>query len=175
MLKKIGIVVVVLVIAILGFATTKPDTFHMERSVTIQAPPEKVLPHVADFHAWTAWSPWEKLDPAMKRTYSGAASGKGAVYEWEGNSEVGQGRMEITDANASSGVTIKLDFIKPMEGHNIAEFKFAPEGGATKVTWAMHGPNNYLSKVMQVFIDMDKMLGAYFESGLADLKAASEK
>jgi len=175
MLKKIAIVVAVLVAAILGFATTKPDMFRVERSITIQAPPEKIFPHISDFHAWSAWSPWEKLDPAMKRTYSGTANGKGAIYEWEGNSEVGQGRMEILDANPSSGVTIKLDFIKPMEGHSIADFKFVPEGSATKVTWAMHGPNNYLSKVMQVFMNMDTMLGGYFETGLGDLKTAAEK
>ncbi len=175
MLKKIAMVLAVMVLAILSFATTKPDTFAMERSVTVQAPPEKILPHVADFHAWAAWSPWEKLDPAMKRAYSGAASGKGAVYEWEGNGEVGQGRMEIIDANPVSGRTIKLDLIKANEGHNEADVHVGPEGNATKVTWAMHGPNNYLSKVMQVFLDMDKMLGAYFESGLADLKTAAEK
>jgi uncharacterized protein YndB with AHSA1/START domain len=175
MFKKIAIVVVVLLAALLLFATTKPDTFRVQRTATIQAPPEKVFALINDFHDWGSWSPWEKLDPAMKRTYSGAANGKGAAYAWEGNSKVGAGRMEITDTSAPSKVTIQLDFIKPFEGHNVAEFTLEPQGGSTKVTWAMYGPSPYITKVMCVFISMDSMIGKDFEAGLANLKTVAEK
>jgi carbon monoxide dehydrogenase subunit G len=175
MFKKIAIVVVVLLAAVLLFATTKPDTFRVERTASIQAPPEKVFALINDLHNWGSWSPWEKLDPNMTRTYSGAASGKGAAYAWEGNSKVGAGRMEITDTSAPSKVTIQLDFLKPFEGHNIAEFTLAPQGSSTKVTWAMYGPSPYITKVMSVFISMDSMIGKDFESGLANLKTVAEK
>jgi len=175
MLKKIALVVIVLLAALVGFASMKPDTFHIERTATIGAPPEKVFALVQDFHQWGAWSPWEKLDPAMKRTHSGAPSGKGAVYEWEGNSDVGQGRMEILEATPISRVSIKLDFIKPFEASNTAVFNLTPEGGSTKVVWAMDGTNNFVSKVMQVFMDMDSLIGKDFEAGLANMKAAAEK
>ena len=155
MIKTILIVVVVALAAILIFAATKPDTFRVERSTSIKAPPEKIFPLINDFHNWPTWSPWEKMDPAMKRTHSGAASGKGAVYEWEGNSKVGKGRMEIVDAPAPSKVTIKLDFLKPFEGHNIAEFTLEPKGDSTNVTWVMDGPRPYVAKVMSVFFNMD--------------------
>ena len=120
-------------------------------------------------------SPWEKRDPNMKRTYSGAERGPGAVYQWDGNSEVGAGRMELTESTPSSHVAVKLDFIKPFEGHDVAEFTLVPAGDSTNVTWRMHGPNRYLGKVMMVFINMDKMLGKDFDQGLAGLKAAAEK
>ena len=175
MLKTIAIVVVVLVGALLAFAATKPDTFRVQRAASIKAPPEKIFPLINDLHSWGAWSPWEKLDPAMKRTHSGAASGKGAVYQWEGNGEVGAGRMEIVEASPPSAVRIKLDFLKPFEAHNFAEFTLEPKGDATNVTWAMYGPNTYVSKLMSVFVSMDSMVGKYFESGLANLKAATEK
>jgi len=175
MLKTIAIVVVVLVGALLAFAATKPDTFRVQRAASIKAPPEKIFPLINDLHSWGAWSPWEKLDPAMKRTHSGAASGKGAVYEWEGNGEVGAGRMEIVAASPPSAVRIKLDFLKPFEAHNYAEFTLEPKGDATNVTWAMYGPNTYVSKLMSVFFSMDSMVGKSFEAGLANLKAATEK
>ena len=175
MLKIVGIVLAVLVVAVLGMAMTKPDSFRVQRTARIQAPPDKIFPLIDDFHNWSSWSPWENLDPAMNRSHSGAPSGKGSVYEWEGNSKVGKGRMEITDASASSKVAIKLDFLKPVEGHNIAEFTLEPQGDSTNVTWAMYGPSPFPAKVMQVFISMDKLLGKEFESGLANLKAAAEK
>ncbi len=175
MFKKITIVVAVLVAAVLGFALTKPDSFSVQRTTKIIAPPEKIYPLINDFHSWSSWSPWEKVDPAMKRTHSGAASGQGAVYEWDGNSKVGKGRMEITEAASPSKVTIKLDFLKPIEGHNIAEFTLKPEGDSTSVTWAMRGPAPFISKVIQVFISMDSMLGKEFETGLANLKSAAER
>lgn len=175
MFKKIAIVVVVLLAALLAFAATKPDTFRVERSTSIKASPAKIFPLINDFHVWDAWSPWEKMDPAMKRTHSGASSGKGEVYEWEGNSKVGAGRMEITESSPPSKVIIKLDFIKPFEGHNIAEFVLEPKGDTTNVTWAMHGPAPYISKLMTVFVSMDSMVGKDFETGLANMKAVAEK
>jgi uncharacterized protein YndB with AHSA1/START domain len=174
MFKKIAIVVLVLVVAVLAYAATRPDTLHVERSATIQAPPEEIFPLISDFRRWASWSPYETRDPAMKKTYGGAAQGKGAVYEWEGNSEVGQGRMEITDADPSR-ITIKLDFIKPLEGHNVADFALVPQGGTTNVTWSMDGPSPYIGKLIGVFMNMDRMIGRDFEAGLANLKAIAEK
>ena len=175
MLKTIGIVVVVLIAAILVYAATMPDNFRVQRTTSIKAPPEKIFALIDDFHRWDAWSPWEKMDPAMKRTFSGPATGKGATYAWEGNSKVGEGRMEIIDAASPSTVRIKLDFVKPLEGHNTAVFTIEPKGDATTVTWAMDGPTPYIAKVMGVFVSMDKMIGKDFETGLANMKSAAEK
>jgi uncharacterized protein YndB with AHSA1/START domain len=175
MFKTIAIVVVVLLAALLVFAATRPDTFRVQRALGIKAPPERILPLITDFHRWNSWSPWEKLDPAMKRTHSGAASGKGAVYEWEGSGKVGAGRMEITESSPPSKVIIKLDFIKPFEGHNITEFTLQAQGDSTKLTWAMHGPNPYIAKLMLIFFSMDSMVGKDFEAGLAGMKAIAEK
>jgi hypothetical protein len=174
MLKKIAVVVVVLIAGVLVFAATKPDTFRVQRSASIKAPPEKIAAVLSDFHAWQGWSPWEKMDPAMKRSYSGAEKGKGAAYAWEGNGKVGQGRMEIIDA-APSRVALDLDFVKPFEGHNKVVFTLAPQGDATEVNWAMQGPMPYVSKVISVFCDMDGMIGKEFENGLANLKTLTEK
>jgi len=173
--KIIVIVLVVLIAALLAFAATKPDTFSVERTATINAPPEKIFPLIADFHQWQTWSPWEKIDPTMVRTFSGAPSGHGAVYAWEGQGKAGAGRMEITSASAPSKVEIKLDFIKPFESSNVVDFTLEPEGDATKVTWSMTGPSAFITKIMCVFVSMDKMIGPDFERGLANLKAAAEK
>jgi len=175
MLKKIAIGVAVVVAAVLGFAMTKPDSFRVQRTMKIKAPPEKIFPLINDFHSWSSWSPWEKLDPAMRRTNSGSAMGQGAVYEWEGNAKVGKGRMEITEVSPPTKVTVKLDFLKPIEGHNIAEFTLEPQGDSTSVTWVMRGPTPFLSKVVQVFISMDSMIGKEFETGLGNLKSIAEK
>jgi carbon monoxide dehydrogenase subunit G len=177
-LTVVIIVVVVLVVgvaALLGFAAIKPDAFRVQRAAGIKAPPEKILPLINDFHNWGSWSPWEKLDPALKRTYSGAASGQGAVYEWEGNKKVGQGRMEIMESSPPSKITIKLDFLKPFEAHNTAEFMLERQGDSTAVTWTMHGRQPYMIKVMSLFFSMDKMIGKDFETGLANLKSITEK
>ena len=175
MLKTIALIVVVLIAGVLIFATMKPDTFSVQRSATIKAPPDKIFAVLNDFHRWTEWSPWEKLDPAMKRTLGGAASGKGATYAWEGNSKAGAGRMEIIVSVPASKVGIQLDFIKPFEGHNIAEFTLTPQGDATQVNWQMHGPAPFISKLMQVFVSMDTMIGKDFEEGLTNLKAVAER
>jgi hypothetical protein len=174
MLKTIGIVVVVLIAGVLVFAATKPDPYRVPRTASIKAPPEKIAAVLGDFHAWQAWSPWEKMDPAMKRSYSGAEKGKGAAYAWEGNGKVGQGRMEITDA-APSRVGLNLDFIKPFEAHNKVVFTLTPKGDATEVNWAMQGPVPYMAKIVHVFMDMDGMVGKDFEAGLANLKTITEK
>ena len=168
-------IVVALLAAFLIFAATKPDTFRVERAATIKAPPEKIFALISDLHGWGAWSPWEKMDPAMKRTYSGAASGKGAVYEWESSGKPGAGRMEITDTSAPSKVTIMLDFVKPFEAHNFAQFTLDAQGDATNVTWSMSGPSPYIAKIMDTIFNMDKTIGKEFETGLANLKSVAEK
>jgi uncharacterized protein YndB with AHSA1/START domain len=178
MFEIIAIIAVVLAVAIaiiLILAVTKPDRFSVQRATTIKAPAERIFPLINDFHQWGGWSPYENRDPAMKRSYSGAASGKGAVYAWDGNSNVGSGRMEILDASAPAKIVIKLDFFKPFEAHNTAEFTMLPQGDATSVTWLMHGPAPFISKVMQVFMNIDTMVGKDFEAGLANLKNLTEK
>jgi uncharacterized protein YndB with AHSA1/START domain len=177
MLEIVAIVVVVLVALIaglLGFAATRPDSFRVQRTTSIKAPPEKIFPLVNDLRSHALWSPWEKKDPAMKRTYSGTASGDGAVYEWDGNRNIGRGRMEITETSPPSKVTFKLDFLGPFEAHNIAEFTLDARGDATDVTWAIYGPSPYLSKAMGLLCNMDRMIGREFETGLANLKAITE-
>jgi uncharacterized protein YndB with AHSA1/START domain len=178
MFEIIAIVAVVLALAIavvLILAARKPDIFRVQRATTVKAPPEKIFPLINDFHQWGTWSPYETKDPAMKRSYSGEARGKGAVYGWEGNKNVGSGRMEILDAQAPSRIVIKLDFFTPFEGHNTAEFTMLPQGDGTNVTWLMHGPAPFMSKLMQVFINIDNMVGKDFEIGLANLKRLTEK
>lgn len=175
MLKTIAIIIAVLIAAVLIFAATKPDTFRVQRAASIKAPPERIFPLINDFNRWGAWSPWEKKDPAMKRTFGAATSGKGAVYAWEGNKDVGQGRIEIAESVAPSRITLKLDFMKPFEAHNLVEFTLEPKGDATSITWAMQGDTPYFAKIIHVFFDMDKMVGKDFEAGLATLKSIAEK
>ncbi len=175
MFKKIGIIGALLVASLLTYATTKPDTFRIQRSSTIAAPPENVFGLIEDLHQWASWSPWEKMDPAMKKVYSGAPQGAGAVLDWDGNNDVGTGRMEIVSTVPSSRVVIKLDFLKPFEAHNQAEFTLEGGGTATTLTWAMHGPQPFMMKVMDLVIGMDKMVGKDFETGLANLKQLAEQ
>jgi uncharacterized protein YndB with AHSA1/START domain len=171
----IAVLLAAAIAVVLFLASRKPDTLRVQRVASIEAPPENIFPLIADFHQWRAWSPYEDRDPNLQRSYSGAASGRGAVYAWEGNRQVGSGRMEILDAPPSSKVVIKLDFLKPFEAHNTAEFTFVPQGDTTNVTWLMHGPAPLLSKVMQVFMNMDNMIGKDFATGLANLKRLTEK
>ena len=178
MLKTIAIVVVVALVVplviVLVMAATKPDTFRIERATSIKAPPEKIFGLINDFRNFGSWSPYEKLDPTMKRTYSGAANGTGAVYAWEGNGKAGAGRMEITKSSPPSKISINLDFTRPFAAHNIVEFTLEPRGDATQVTWAMHGRSPYLAKVMTLFVSMDRMVGKDFETGLANLRNLAE-
>lgn len=175
MLKIIGIAVVMLVAGVLVFAVSRPDFFRIERSASIKAPPGKIFPLVSDLKGWSAWSPYEKKDPAMKRTFGAVSAGKGAVYEWHGDKNVGKGRMEITEAAPPSKIVIRLDFLEPFEAHNTAEFTMEGKGDSTTVTWAMYGPANFVSKLMGLFFSMDKMIGSDFEAGLANLKTLAEK
>src|SRR5882757_4429799 len=178
MFEIIAIIAIVIAIAIaivLILAAAKPDTFSVQRATTVKAPSEKIFSLINDFHQWGSWSPYENKDPAMKRSYSGAESGKGAVYAWDGNKNVGSGRMEILDASVPSKIVIKLDIFTPFEGHNTAEFTMLPQGDVTNLTWLMHGPAPFMAKIMHVFINMDNMVGKDFEIGLANLKKLTEK
>jgi carbon monoxide dehydrogenase subunit G len=177
MLRIMGILVAVVVVGIAGvlaFATTKPDTFRVERNASINAPPDKIFPFVNNLRAFALWSPYEKKDPGMQRTYSGAPLGKGAVYEWDGDKNVGSGRLAIADSSPPSKVTMHLEMLRPLETHNV-EFTLEPKGESTNVTWAMNGRVPYVAKILHVFINVDRMVGQDFEAGLASLKAVAEK
>lgn len=175
MIRKIAIILVVIIAAILVFAATKPDNFLVQRKASIKAPADKIYASLSNFKDWGHWSPWEEKDPQMKRVFSGEPSGKGAVYEWDGNSEVGKGRMEIVEATAPSQLAIKLNFTSPFEAENRAEFLLQPNADETQVTWAMSGKSNFFCKVMGVFMSMDEMVGKDFEAGLLKLKNLAEK
>ena len=174
MIKKIALAVVAILLVILGLAAMKPDSFAVRREIALKAPPARIAPLIADFHQWGSWSPWEHLDPKMQRTFSGAPSGPGAVYAWQGNDDVGAGRMEVTGQDPSK-VAIKLDFLKPFESSNTAEFVLTPQGDTTTVSWTMSGPMPFISKLMTVFVSMDAMIGKDFEKGLAAMKTVAEK
>lgn len=174
MFKKVALVLGIVVAALLVVIATRPDEFKVERSVTVAAPPIVAFSQVNDFHGWASWSPWDKLDPNMKRVYEGSPSGQGAVYSWTGNDQVGAGRMTITDSKPGERVVIKLEFLKPFEATNTTTFNFAPQGEGTKVSWTMEGKNNFLTKAFTLVNDMDKMVGNDFEKGLAQMKVVTE-
>lgn len=175
MLKKIALGVAAVVIVILMMAAMKPNTFTLSRSIAIDAPPEKIAALLTDFHQWQSWSPWEKLDPGMQRSFSGADKGVGAVYAWQGNKDVGSGRMEIVEAASPARTVVKLDFVEPFASSNVTTFTLVPAGRGTSVTWTMSGPMLFVSKLMTVFVSMDAMIGKDFDKGLAQLKSAAEK
>jgi hypothetical protein len=179
MIKTIAIVIAAALVVgiggVLAVAASKPDTFRVQRSTSIKAPPETIFPLINDFRQWASWSPYEHKDPAMKKSYSGAPAGKGAIYEWDGDKNVGKGRIAIAESTPARTVRLNLDMIRPFECHNVVVFTLEPATGETNVTWAMDGANNFISKVMGVFLDMDKMVGNDFEAGLASLKAIAEK
>jgi hypothetical protein len=174
MFKIIALVAVVLIAAVLIYAATKPDTFRVQRSASIKAPPEKIFPLINDLRSFNTWNPYEKKDPNAKGNYSGPSSGKGAAYAFDGNKDVGKGSIEITESSPTSKVTMKLNMIKPFEAHNIVEFTLQPVGDTTNVTWAIHGPMPYISKAMCLFFNMDSMIGKDFETGLSNLKTVAE-
>jgi uncharacterized protein YndB with AHSA1/START domain len=177
MLEIIAIVVVALAVAfgiVLILAARKPDRLSVRRAITVKAAPERIFSLIDDFRQWGTWSPYEQKDPAMQRSYGGAAGGRGAIYAWDGNRNVGSGRMEILESSPPSKIVIKLDFFKPFEGHNTAEFTLLPQGDVTQLTWLMHGPAPLMTRLMQVFIDLDHMIGREFEVGLANLKQLTE-
>jgi len=165
-----ALVVVVLALIV----AMQPSEFRIERSAVIAAPAPAVFAQVDDFHNWKAWSPWAKLDPAAKNSFEGAPSGKGAAFSWAGNNKVGEGRMTITERRPNELIRIKLEFLKPFDATNTAEFTFRPEGERTAVTWSMYGHNNFISRAVFLFVNMDKALGGEFEKGLASMKSAAE-
>ena len=172
---SVAIVIAAIIAILLVMAAMRPDTFRVERSIEVNAPPEKVYAFLDDFHQWPAWSPWEKMDPSMQRTHSGEQRGPGAVYAWKGNNKVGEGRMEIVDSSPPSRLVIKLDFLKPFEAHNTAEFTLVKRGAGTHLRWAMFGPANFMTKLMGIFMSMDRMIGKDFEAGLTNIKTLAEK
>jgi len=174
MLKNLFFTIVVFVATILIYAATKPDTFHVERSATIQSPAEKIFPLLNDLHRWQEWSAWEKYDPNMKKVFSGAEQGKGARYAWEGNKKVGIGSMEIIESIPSEKIAIKLKFAKPFAAENIATLTLSNSQGNTQIIWSMDGDSPYISKVFGFFLNMDDMIGKDFERSLASLKAIVE-
>lgn len=173
-----GLIIVAVIAAglagVLGAAARKPAVFTVSRSMDVAAPPQVIFPLIDDFRHWVTWSPWEKLDPGMKKSHTGSERGPGAVYAWEGNGKVGAGRMEITRTVPPSSVSIKLDFLRPFKASNTTEFTLDPVGDGTRVTWAMQGPSPFMNKVMSVFVNMDRLIGKDFEAGLANLKAEAE-
>jgi hypothetical protein len=173
-LLVIAVIVAASAAGFLIYAATRPDSFLIARSVRIKAVPEKIFPLIDNLHSFNTWNPFMKKDPAVKLAYSGPVSGPGAAHAWEGNSNVGKGRVEIVGSSPSSRVAMKLDMLSPIEGHNLVEFSLKPDGDATTVTWAMSGPSPFIAKVMSVVCSMDKMVGGEFEKGLADLKALAE-
>ena len=174
MLKKILIALAVIVIVLVIVVAFQPAEFRVSRSTVIAAPAPSVFAQVNDFHKWDGWSPWAKLDPNMKTTHAGAPAGTGAIYSWAGNSDVGEGRMTLTESRPSELVRIKLEFKKPFAATNTTEFVFKPDADKTMVTWAMFGTNNFMAKAFGLFMDMDKMIGGDFEKGLAQLKSVAE-
>lgn len=174
MLKKIGLGLVAVVVLFVIVVLTRPGEFRYERSAVINATPDAVFPLVNDFHNWKGWSPWDKLDPSQKTTFEGPAQGVGAIYGWSGNDDVGEGKMTITDAKTNESVKIKLEFIRPFAAVNDTEFTFKTDGVGTKVSWAMSGKNNFMSKAFGLFVDMDKMIGSDFDKGLAQMKQLGE-
>src|SRR4029079_5837063 len=170
----IAVILAMAIAAVLILAATKPGTLRVQRSTSIKAPAEMIFPLINDFHQWRSWCRYENKNPAIKRTYSGAERGKGAVYAWEGDKNVGSGRMEILEASAPQKIVIKLDFFTTFEGHNTAKFTMLPQGDGTHVTWLMHGPARFLTRLIQVFMNLDNMIGKDFEAGLANLKTITE-
>jgi hypothetical protein len=166
-------IALLVVVALLGFIQMRPDRFHIERSAVINAPDSAILPHINDFHNWPAWSPFEKIDPQLRRSYDGPPSGVGAGYHWAGNSQIGEGSMKIKESTPSK-VGIALEFEKPFKASNVATFTLVPAGPSTKVTWAMDGQNNFMAKAMSLFINFDTTVGGEFEKGLASLKGIAE-
>jgi hypothetical protein len=174
MLKKILIALAVIVVAFLVVVALQPDDFRITRTTTISAPPPAVFAQVNDLHRWEAWSPWGKLDPAMKLSYAGAPAGTGAIYTWAGNRQVGEGRMTITESSPSDLIRLKLEFLKPFTATCTTEFTFKPEGDRTAVTWSMAGKNNFIAKAFSLFMNSGKMVGGEFEQGLAQMKSVAE-
>jgi hypothetical protein len=174
MLNIILIAVAVIAVLFVIIVAWQPADFCVTRTATVSAPAAVVFAQVNDLHRWEAWSPWEKIDPALKRTFEGSSAGTGTSYSWVGNKKVGEGRMTITESRPSDLIRIKLEFLKPFKATNTAEFTFKSEGNQTVVTWSMFGKNNFMGKAMHLVINMDKMIGGQFEKGLGQMKSVAE-
>ena len=174
MITNILTAVAGIIVALVIIVAMQPSDFRITRTATIPAPASVVFAQVNDFHKWEAWSPWAKLDPAAKNSFEGAASGEGAIFRWAGNKEVGEGSMTLMESRPNELIQIKLEFLKPFQGTNTAEFTFKPEGNQTVVTWSMYGKNNFMSKAFGLIMNCDKMVGGQFEQGLANLKSVTE-
>lgn len=174
MITNILIALAVIVVLLVIVVATRPADFRVTRSATISAPPETVFAQVNDLRKWEAWSPWEKIDPALRRTFEGPSAGTGAIYRWVGNKKVGEGSMTITESRPGELVRFKLEFLKPFKATNTAEFTFKPQGNQTVVTWGIFGKNNFMSKAVGLFMNMDKMVGSQLEQGLAQMKSVAE-
>ena len=168
------VIILLAILALLGVAATRPGQFRIERSATIQASPERIFPLINDFHRWQAWSPYERKDPAMERRYEGPKVGEGAIYGWNGNKDIGSGRMQITESIPSSRIEIRLEFFAPFKATNTAEFVLEPHGEGTRVTWAMHGRSSFMHRLMGLVVNLDKLVGKDFEEGLGHLRGLSE-
>ena len=174
MIQIILIALAAIVLVFVAIVAIQPSEFRIARTATISAPAPAVFAQVNDFHKWEEWSPWEKVDPALKRTYEGAPAGTGAIYSWAGNNQIGEGRMTITESRPSDLIRIKLEFLKPFAATHTAEFTFKPEGDQTAVTWSMTGKNKFIAKGIGLLMNMDKMIGGQFERGLVQMKSVVE-
>jgi hypothetical protein len=174
MFKRISLGFGLVLVILLGVIATRPSHFTVERSITIATAPAAPYALVSDFHRWNEWSPWDKRDPAMIKTYTGPAAGEGASYGWRGNSDVGEGNMTILEAVPPSHLGLRLEFFKPFAGISTTAFDFKPTNAGTIVTWRMDGTNGFMGKAVSLFISMDKMIGTDFEHGLASIKTLAE-
>jgi len=168
------VIIVAVVVILVVLVATRPSTFSVSRSMVINAAPDAVFPHVNDFHKWEAWSPWAKMDPNAKNSFSGLGAGVGATFAWSGNNKVGEGRMNITESRPNELILINLEFMRPMKATNLTEFTFRPDGNQTVVTWTMSGRNNFIAKAFGLIMSCDKMIGGQFEKGLAQMKSLAE-
>ena len=164
---------IAIIAIVLAYAASRPGEFRISRQTRIAAPPDRILSLIDDFHEWRAWSPWEKLDPEMKRIYGGAPRGVGTTYEWDGNKKAGAGRMAVVREDARS-IEMSLDFTRPFRANNTTAFTLEPDGDATRVVWTMSGVNPLVAKVFGLFVNMDQLVGKDFDTGLASLKALAE-
>lgn len=175
MIKNLVLAAAAAVVAVIAIAAWRPDTYHLVRSIQIERTPEAIYPLIADLRRHVEWSPWEQRDPDIRRGYSGSASGVGAVYAWNGNDEVGQGRMEVIEAQPPTRLRILLDVLRPVQSRNTSLFDLVPEADGTRLTWTMEGPNPFLSRLMQVFVSLDRLVGSEVDLSLSRLKQAAER
>lgn len=174
MLKKILVAGAVFLVVLLAIIAMQPKDYQVSRTATMAAEPAVIFDQINDFHKWIAWSPWQKLDPNAKNTFEGPSAGKGAIFKWEGNSQIGQGQMTLKESKPNERILIDLEFIKPMAGKSLTEFTFKPVTGGTEVTWSMSGENNFVGKAICLVMNMDKAVGPAFKEGLDSIKKIVE-